>query len=62
MIMQSIWRVIIGLVLSGLVAATVNAEDELKAMLDRVMAHDIKPAAGFTARSLSHKARCMIRW
>jgi hypothetical protein len=46
----SIWRVVVGVVLSGLVAATVQAEDELKAMLDRVMAHDIKPAAGFTAK------------
>ena len=50
MIMQMIWRVIVGLILSGVVVATVKAEDELKAMLDRVMAQDIKPVAGFTAK------------
>lgn len=47
--MRNIWRVVIGLVLSGVVGAPVGAEDELQALLDRVMAHDIKPVAGFTA-------------
>src|SRR5215210_5627073 len=50
MMKQSIGQVIVGLILSGVVVATVGADDELKAMLDRVMAHDIKPAAGFTAK------------
>src|ERR1700752_3642149 len=44
------WRVVVGLILSGVVVAPVGAEDELKARLDRVMAHDIKPVAGFTAK------------
>ena len=50
MMMRSIWRVFVGLVLNRLVVATAGAEDELKALLDRVLAHDIKPAAGFTAK------------
>lgn len=44
-----LWCVVVQLVCSGLVVATVHAADELRAMLDRVMAHDIKPAAGFSA-------------
>jgi hypothetical protein len=48
--MQSMWRVAVGLLLNLSVVATVGADDELKALLDRVMAHDIKPAAGFTAK------------
>jgi hypothetical protein len=50
MMMQKIWRVIVGLILSGVVVAMAGADDELKALLERVMAHDIKPVAGFTAK------------
>lgn len=55
--MGRLWRVIVELVLNGLVVATVGAEDELKALLDRVMAHDIKPAAGFTAKVIAPPGR-----
>src|SRR5581483_8228019 len=42
--------VVVGLLLYVLSVAPVDADDELNALLDRVMAHDIKPAAGFTAK------------
>lgn len=50
--MQRLWRRVVGLLLHIVIVATANADDELKAMLDRVMAHDIKPAAGFTSKVL----------
>ena len=50
--MQGLWRVAVGLLVNIVIITTANADDELKAMLDRVMAHDIKPAAGFTDKVL----------
>jgi hypothetical protein len=50
--MQRFWRVIVALLLNVLPVATAATDDELKAMLGRVMAHDIKAAAGFTATVL----------
>jgi hypothetical protein len=50
--MPRLWSVFIGLLLNMLFAVAGATEDELKAMLERVMAHDIKPAAGFTAKVL----------
>jgi len=50
--MLRVWCAAIGLLVNILSAVTVRADDELKAMLDRVMAHDIKPASGFTAKVL----------
>ncbi len=50
--MPRFWSVVTGLLLHMLFAVAGAAEDELKALLDRVMAHDIKPAAGFTAKVL----------
>ena len=47
--MQKRWCIIVGLLLNIFMVATVDAEDELQALLDRVMAYKIKPAAGFTA-------------
>ncbi len=49
---RELWRIVIGLLVNITVVVTASADDELKAMLDRVMAHDIKPAAGFTAKVL----------
>lgn len=50
--MLRVWPAAIGLFLNLLIVITVRADDELKAMLDREMAHDIKPAAGFAAKVL----------
>ena len=44
--------IVVGALLSSLLITTAGAEDELSALLERVMAHDIKPAAGFTAKVL----------
>ncbi len=50
--MPRIRSVVVGLLLPMLFAAAGAAGDELTALLDRVMAHDITPAAGFTAKVL----------
>ena len=65
--MRSLWCVVVGLLVNISIVATAGADDELKALLDRVMAHDIKPAAGFTAKvivppyfQISRLRNCMI--
>src|SRR3984893_15588366 len=45
-------RVIAIAILSGMLAATVGATDEMHALINRLVAVHLKPAAGFTARML----------
>ena len=47
--MRNRWRLVAWLVLTGVSIAARSADTELQAMLGRLMAHDIKPAAGFSA-------------
>ena len=47
--MQHQWRVVVWLAMTGLSVAAHGAENELQALLARVMAHDIRPVAGFAA-------------
>ena len=50
--MQRRWLIASSLFLTVFIVAKSSADDELKVMLDRLMAHDIKPATGFTAKVL----------